>query len=499
MTAMHESTARALLQRWSIERGGDAAFIDFRRRGDYCIITYKELWESTSKIASALSLDAIAPGEIVGILLADSERATELVQFWYALQFVGAVPVVVPVEGASLCGRVIGGGTLVPLGRHEDDVTNHWNRVIPFDDLLGGKNQSPEIDSRSPRADDVAFISWTSGSINGVPKAIGYTNGLVYGHLRIPFPGLQESRGLHRCELQSIARGTPLYILQNPDAKLFVQAIEELRPKQATLWPDMALQLAYASWAPRYDLSSINMLRVSGGRTPPKTAARLAALFCNAMLANVYGLTEAYPAWTCRLFSEEELRSAGPSLPAGCSGESFIDVVVVDDRQDILPQGQLGEIAFEFKKDPKPLLMSADGGSPQNSGRRILSGDIGTIDAQGDLVVVGRRDDVIMRGGYPINAGQVEDVLVSAPPVNAAAVAGVPDSRLGEEVAALVVLSDNAALDRLAEFCKERLHAREVPRILIPVVAIPMNTNGKRDRREIFRLLNKGAVSHRVT
>jgi long-chain acyl-CoA synthetase len=117
----------------------------------------------------------------------------------------------------------------------------------------------------------------------------------------------------------------------------------------------------------------------------------------------------------------------------------------------------------------------------------LRTGDLGTKDADGDIRIVDRKKDLIIRGGYNVYPSEVEEVLYEHPDIVEVAVIGVPDDHFGEEVAAVMALREGATLDP-AEFrawAKERLSAYKVPRLLQVVEALPKGATGKILKRAI--------------
>ncbi len=120
----------------------------------------------------------------------------------------------------------------------------------------------------------------------------------------------------------------------------------------------------------------------------------------------------------------------------------------------------------------------------------VLTGDVGSVDADGWLRVVGRKKVVIVRGGANVYPAEVERVLTACPGVAAAAVFGVPDERLGERVAALVEpAAAGVELDELRELCGRELARYKVPEVWASVTQLPTNAMGKVVRTNLVELL----------
>jgi long-chain acyl-CoA synthetase len=117
----------------------------------------------------------------------------------------------------------------------------------------------------------------------------------------------------------------------------------------------------------------------------------------------------------------------------------------------------------------------------------LKTGDLGTMDADGDIRIVDRKKDLIIRGGYNVYPREVEEVLYEHPDVVEVAVIGVPDEHFGEEVAAVVALRPGAELDaaQFRAWAKERLSAYKVPRLIQVVETLPKGPTGKILKRAI--------------
>jgi len=116
------------------------------------------------------------------------------------------------------------------------------------------------------------------------------------------------------------------------------------------------------------------------------------------------------------------------------------------------------------------------------------TGDTGTIDGDGYLTLIGHTKELINRGGEKISPGEVEAVLLQHPAVAEAAAFGVPDPKYGEEIWAAVVLRSAAGTQELQAFCSTRLADFKVPKLILVISAMPKNSTGKIQRRDLAAL-----------
>jgi long-chain acyl-CoA synthetase len=121
----------------------------------------------------------------------------------------------------------------------------------------------------------------------------------------------------------------------------------------------------------------------------------------------------------------------------------------------------------------------------------LFTGDLGRVDAAGNLFLVDRVKEVIIRGGYNVYPREVEEALFAHPDVREAAVVGAPDDTLGEEVTAFVVLEPGAAqdADALRAFAAARVAAYKYPRRIVFCAELPKSATGKVSKRELVRSL----------
>jgi long-chain acyl-CoA synthetase len=157
----------------------------------------------------------------------------------------------------------------------------------------------------------------------------------------------------------------------------------------------------------------------------------------------------------------------------------------VDDRIDLLPAGRLGEIVVRghnvfagYLDDPAATAEAIVDGW-------FRTGDIGTIDEDGFISIVDRKKDLIIRGGFNVYPREVEEVLARHPCVAQVAVIGVPDDEMGEEICAVVTVTEPLEPEELVAWSRERLGRHKYPRRVEVVEALPMGPSHKVLKREL--------------
>jgi long-chain acyl-CoA synthetase len=164
-----------------------------------------------------------------------------------------------------------------------------------------------------------------------------------------------------------------------------------------------------------------------------------------------------------------------------------VEMSIVDDEDKPLPDGERGEICIRGHNIMKGYLGRPDATKEALKGGWFHSGDIGYRDEDGCYWIVDRKKDMILRGGMNVFPREIEELLMTHPSVALAAVIGVPDDRLGEEIKAFVVLKPGAALeaDDLIAWSKEQLAAYKYPRTVEMRDSLPVGPTGKVFKRAL--------------
>jgi len=205
-----------------------------------------------------------------------------------------------------------------------------------------------------------------------------------------------------------------------------------------------------------------------------------------------YGMTEAASQITANPIEPDRRRPGSVGLPV------VVELRVVDGSGRPVAPGELGEVQIRGDSVVESVWAPADSDEADRPVRGadgwLATGDLGRLDADGFLVLAGRADDVINRGGEKLYPREVEEVLLADPAVRAAAVVGAPHPLVGEEPVAFVVLDGDAAdgVERLRRRCVEALARHRRPAEIVVVDVLPTGPNGKVRRAELRRRLAGG-------
>jgi acyl-CoA synthetase (AMP-forming)/AMP-acid ligase II len=230
----------------------------------------------------------------------------------------------------------------------------------------------------------------------------------------------------------------------------------------------------------------LRFIRSCSAALNPGTAEDLQTTFAAPVLS-AYGMTEA----THQMASTSEDETVTVGLVGRSTG---VQVQIVGDDGQACPPDDVGEIWVRGRTVVRGYLANPSATEQTFTDGWLHTGDLGSLSEAGELTLRGRIKELINRGGEKISPERVEGVLASHPNVLEAAVFGVPDQLYGETVGAAVVPDESAppTAAELAEFCRERLAAFEVPASITLADELPHTAKGSVDRRAVAERFGKG-------
>ncbi|MGW1051421.1 long-chain-fatty-acid--CoA ligase [Streptomyces sp. NPDC002521] len=352
----------------------------------------------------------------------------------------------------------------------------------------------PQFQVTTAAGDDIAVLLYTSGT-TGRPKGAALTHAGLRHNTEVNVTEVQRLTSddvivgclplFHifgqTCTMNvAVYSGASLTLVPRFEPGAVLDAIARDRATVFEGVPTMYAALLQHPGAADTDVSSLRMC-ISGGASLPVEILHGFERRFGCMVLEGFGMSETSPVVS---FNHPDR----PRKP-GSVGTPIRDVEVrlLDDNgRDVAP-GEVGELAVRG-----PNLMKGYWHRPEETAATVpdgwlRTGDMARRDEDGYLYIVDRKKDLIIRGGYNVYPREIEEVLHEHPAVALAAVLGVPDERLGEEVAAAVVLRPGAEADteELREFVRDRVAAYKYPRRLWLTDALPMGPSGKILKREI--------------
>ena len=454
------------------------------------VLTFREVDRRSDRIAGELRRKGVQDGDAVGLMARNGRGFVEVV---VALAKCGA-DVLYLNTGSS-------GGQLAQVLDREKAVAIVHDEE--FADLVADACSArtclttEELDSASRRpgpgapgrpknaSRQVIMTSGTTGAPRGAARSKAGPEDAVAALSRIPLRAQEttviaapifHAWGLGHLSLAMVL-GSTVVLHRRFDPDQVLRSIEEQRATALVVVPVMLVKLLEALEKGDYDLSSLRVIASSGSALPGGLAKKVLEAF-GPVLYNLYGSTEvAYAA----VATPEDLQ-ADP----GCAGKPphGVTLRVVDEDGNDTPPGTPGRI---FVGSGLAFSGYTDGSDKDRLGNLIATGDIGQLDDEGRLTVIGRDDDMVVIGGENVYPSQVEEVLHAHPSVHDVAVVDVPDEKWGARLVAHVVAEDGATVDEkeLQELVRKELARFAVPREVKVVDELPRNTTGKVLKREL--------------
>jgi long-chain acyl-CoA synthetase len=377
-----------------------------------------------------------------------------------------------------------------------------WSTLLASADASAAAEQPvppPVVDCNEGDPAVVLFTSGTTGKAKGAVLShralIAALHSTLHVTRRLPYvPGsappdvmlstgpLFHIGGIYGL-LQALLFGRTLVFLRGRfDAGEVLDVIETHRIERWPAVPTMLQRVLEHPSLPDRDVSSVRSLAVGGSALPAGLMERMQQAFPNASrhVSQVYGLTEAGGTLTATSARDDAM-----SRP-GMVGRPM---PLVDLRVHDPDASGVGEIVARCATQMTGYL-GADSDDVIDADGWLHTGDLGRLDDEGRLYLVGRSKDLIIRGGENVAAAHVEQVLGSCPGVLEVAVVGLPHDDLGEEVAAVVVVAgrEQEPSEELRTHAKQHLAYFERPsRWWLRHESLPVNSVGKIDKRQLVR------------
>lgn len=340
--------------------------------------------------------------------------------------------------------------------------------------------------------DDVALVLHTSGTTSR-PKIVPLTHGNVCASARnirttlalepvdvcLNVMPLFHIHGLMAAVLSSLSAGAGVYCTPGFSALQFFAWLDEARPTWYTAVPTMHQAiLARAQRNPEIvSAARLRFIRSSSASLPQQVMVELERTF-NAPVIEAYAMTEAAHQMTCNRLPPGQ-RKPGTVGPAAGP-----EVAIMDEAGALLPAGSVGEVVIRGSNVTLGYEANPVANAAAFTHGWFRTGDQGVMDDEGYLAITGRLKEIINRGGEKISPREVDDVLMDHPAVLQVVTFALPHPKLGEEVAAAVVLRDGseATEAEIRAFAGQRLAPFKVPRKVLFLAEIPKGPTGKLQR-----------------
>jgi len=480
-------------------RATQLSFAAFRRKVD--------------RLAAGLIAEGLRPGQAVALYFTNT--LYHPIAFFAVLRAGGVVVHLTPLDPLRALARKLADSNatwvittdvpaLLPTAQRLRDEGHAARVFIGADAIWDGAAASGLPDADPPAIwpisaqDDVALLQYTGGT-TGLPRAAMLTHGNLTAAVSI-YEAWNTPQGralspsdrvicvlplfhiyaLTAVMLRALSGGAELLIHARFDAAKVIADITENRATVFPGVPTMWTAIANHPGIDQADLSSLRFASSGGAPLPVEIAQRLERL-TGFRLGGGWGMTETAPAGTNLLAgTEPRMGAIGLPLPG-----LVMDVVALDDPHRILPPGETGELRIKG-----PNVMQGYWNRPEENARAFadgyfLTGDVGHMEPDGQFILVDRKKDMIISGGYNVYPRVIEDAIYEHPSVAEAAVIGIPDKYRGQAAKAFIALRPGCepmTLDELRAFLAERIGRHELPTALEIRETLPKTPVGKLSR-----------------
>jgi len=495
---MSQNLARILTE--TAARHGDRIAIKL----DDTDVSYAALDEGSARFAGLLRARGFQAGDRVGVMLPNVPYFA--IAYYGTLRAGGTVvPMNVLLKGRETAFYLTDPGAKIVVAWHDfidaaqagaDEAGAEAIAIKPgeFEQLLGGVEE-PFRDLAEVDEHDTAVILYTSGT-TGQPKGAELTHANMYTNCSIAADSLGEiseddtllgalplfhSFG-QTCSLNaSMYKGARLSMIPRFDPD---KAFEIIARDGVTLFqgvPTMFNAMLHAESADSADVSSLRLC-MSGGSAMPEQVMRDFEQKFGCKVLEGYGLSETSPVAS---FNHPDKENKPGSIGTPIEG---VEMRLIDDDGKEVGEGEVGEIAIRGHNIMKGYWNREDATKEAIDDEGWLkSGDMGKRDDDGYYFIVDRKKELIIRGGYNVYPREIEEVLYEHPAIAEAAVIGIPDDAMGEEVGAAIVFKsgESAEPDEIKAFVKEEVANYKYPRKIWIVDELPKGPTGKILKREI--------------
>lgn len=472
--------------------------------------TYRQMGEKVDGLAEALVRLGVKKGDKVAV---DLPNWPEFVFSYFAITRIGAVMVMVNTRYRStevkhilrdsdavavIIPAEFDGFRYPPMIRELRSELPYLQHIIVvggtpdtegvlcFDELLGQWSGAPVNEVQIDPIEDLALIMYTSGT-TGVPKGAMITHFNLVRNSEVnsvPYEFTPDDVFLVLVPASHIIGLFCLTSVFLSHAKVVLVDVFKAEPVlriierekvtvQHAVPTIFTLELANAA---KYDISSLRTGMMAGASCPPELLRRLIDLGFQVHVG--FGMTETAGGLMNTRFSDDlEARTQTVGKPV-----EGVQVKFVDDNRRELPPGQPGEMAIKsygrmkgYYKNPEATAAAID------EEGWFYTGDLGYLDERGYVRIVGRKKEMVIRGGFNIYPAEVEGLLYTHPKVLEVAIVGVPDSVLGEKTCACIRPRDGVELteEEVKEFCRGKLADFKVPDYVRFMETFPLTPTGK--------------------
>ncbi len=385
--------------------------------------------------------------------------------------------------------------SLITLGHAEGEL-------LDYEALLS--RESKDFEDTVVHPDDLAWLFYTSGT-TGLPKGAMLTHRNLlamtmnfyadicpgFGPDDVILHAAPLSHGSGCYALPNVGKGAANIILESKsfDPELIFKTIQEYRVTNMFAAPTMIKLMVDSPAVDQYDHSSLKSLNY-GGAPMLVEDLKQAMSKLGPCLVQLFGQAES-PMTITYLPHQDHVQEGSPEqmkrLSSAGMPRTDVEVKIFDSDENELPPGETGEIVTRSDLVMKGYWRNPEATADTIKNGWLHTGDMGYLDDGGYLFIMDRSKDMIISGGENIYPREIEEVLIKHPAVREVAVIGVPDTKWGEAIKAVVSLNagESASEEALIHFCRDHIASYKKPKTVDFVNELPKNNYGKILKREL--------------
>ncbi|MCB2191198.1 MAG: long-chain-fatty-acid--CoA ligase [Deltaproteobacteria bacterium] len=506
---MHDSMTMGAIARRSAQQYPNRTAMIFGEER----ITYLEYNKRCNRAAHTLENLGVKKGDHVAIL---GKNSIQYLELCHGAAKVGVVfgtinwrltpqEISFIVQDADNLVLFVEAGFQELVGKFQDELSNVKLVVYGGETTLEGALQYESLTAQASdeepdvevNGEDEAVIMYTSGT-TGLPKGAVLTHkNIIWDSIAcltyipprqndcflLSMP-MNHVSGLHTQTTTFISRGLPIVIMDQWEPEAACKLIEKHRVTIAYILVAPLLQLFDSPTIDQYDLTSLRTLMTAAAKYTPEVVTRVLYELGVDSIHFFYGLTEAAPLVTVTEFSAEMLVKPNTlGFPIW-----YNDVLIVDENDNPLPRGEVGEIIVRGPNVFKGYYKRPEANADVLKNGWLHTGDLAYMDEDNFLFFVDRKKDMIKTGGENVYSIEVElGIMNTSSEVKEVAVVGMPDDKWGEAVTAFAVLEPEQTLtgEELVKRARTVLGGYKLPKKVFFVDELPKNVSGKVLKRQL--------------
>lgn len=498
-------------------------------------ITYRQLDDSVNQLAASLIHLGIRHGDRIALLLPDRPEfifASQAIlkigavkvplhinfrekEIRFALQHSKAKAIVMisDINNFSFVDLIAGIRSQFPALEHVIVKGRTKAEMIPLRQLLTGDENAKKlvekyVHDHPVEPDDIAAIVYTSGT-TGIPKGVVHTHNTIYrlayssNYMRevrdnevwLGMLPLSSAFGIFYIEPCPIISRTTLVLMESYTPERALKSVQQYKVTFPAGMPAMFSKMLKEQYFIDYNVTSVRNIYLGEAVASEESLIELQNKF-KCTLTMTYGASEYGHVTMTKLTDPLEIicKTSGKPIYGG------VEVKIVNSNGRVVPYGEVGEIFVRSFGNALGYFGDSDRTqSAFDDYGWVHVHDLGFMDDEGNVTVIGRNDDIIVRGGDNIYPEEIESLLYAHPKVAEVSIVGFPDHKLGERTCAFIIPKEDKTdfpREELVTFLKNKIAEYKIPDQVKIVDSFPVTTSGKIQKYKLREMLTREINAH---